>query len=164
MKKLTTKIDPDRKNVLWYGGEVWQMEIGKYLVSCEAAGDVNATLYDENGNVIERVKDKKCRGLFRKKMAPYIKNDDALVDLIESDRLHLTSANWLECFFIDMETRKQSILTTCVDDTEDVELSFLEADEKDFADELTKAFGLKEVDDPVLRMLLKETEGGKNNE
>lgn len=156
MKKLTTTIDPSRKNVLWYNGEVWRMEIGKYIVSCAAVGKVKATLYDENDIILECVKDDDNRGLFRKKLSPYIKNDAELIQLIESDRLHLTAANWLECSFLNTETREKSILSISVDDTEDVELSFLEADEKEYAGYCRQAFGNDgSGKDPVLEMLLK---------
>lgn len=101
-------IYTDRQNEVWYGGEIASFEYqDRYSVYIEAIGDVEMSLYDENGEYITRVKDRGNNGLFYDEMRFYIPDDETLERYYgldgETARLIVVDSNWLEIQIYDHE-------------------------------------------------------------
>lgn len=101
-------IYADRQNEVWYGGEIASFEYqDRYSVYIEAIGDVEMSLYDENGEYITRVKDRGNDGLFYDEMCSYIPDDETLERYYghggEKARLIVVDSNWLEIQIYDNE-------------------------------------------------------------
>lgn len=91
-----TNFEPQRLNCLWYGGNIATLSKKDIAIDISVIGDIRATLFDENGEVIVFVKDKGNNGRFYDEMNYYIKDDDELGNLIEQNRLVLDNNNWIE--------------------------------------------------------------------
>lgn len=101
-------IYADRQNEVWYGGEIASFEYqDRYSVYIEAIGDVEMSLYDENGEYITRVKDRGNNSLFYDEMRSYIPDDETLERYYglgdEKARLIVVDSNWLEIQIYDNE-------------------------------------------------------------
>lgn len=117
----------DRKDVLWYGGDLFFVTDGHITMTCKAAGDVYATLLDKDGNIIEEVKDKNNAGEFYGAMKEHIADDTRLQELRDSGSLVLSNNNWMEYFF---EVGGEPLLNTFLEEgTDDVEEAFEAAKE-----------------------------------
>lgn len=121
-------IDENHLDPLWYGGAMARITKGKYCIGIMAAGDVRATLYDENKNEIVYVKDKGNCGRFYEEMADYIKDDKHIYELEHKGQLVFDNNNWFEWSIYDNE-EDEYIGPDCFDNIleEDI-LSFLEVD------------------------------------
>lgn len=101
-------IHDNRQNEVWYGGEIASFEYqDRYSVYIEAIGDVEMSLYDENGGYITSVKDRGNNGLFYDEMCSYIPDDETLEGCYgfngEKARLIVEDSNWLEVQIYDNE-------------------------------------------------------------
>lgn len=86
-----------RLNCLWYGGELATIKVSEKLtVELDIYGDVYACLFDRNGDVLVRVKDKNNMGVFGDEMLPYLKTDKQLRKAIDSGKLEFDYNNWIE--------------------------------------------------------------------
>lgn len=97
-----------RQNEVWYGGEIASFKYQDcYSVYIEAIGDVEMSLYDENGEYITSVKDRGNNGLFYDEMCSYIPDDETLERCYgfngEKARLIVEDSNWLELQIYDHE-------------------------------------------------------------
>lgn len=119
------------QHCIWYGGEIASVEYRGMVVYVQANGDVDADLYDENGEHITHTKDKGNNGNFFHNMRDYIKNDEELIQLLgwnydaTSDikpRLELTDNNWIEYEIYDTKNQEWVELGDCgvIDETDDV--------------------------------------------
>lgn len=91
-------IDANHLYHYWYGGDVAEIKYKGYTFTISAIGDVIASLTDENGEEIARVKDKGNHGVFYDKMRSIITNDEQLTLLIDEERIMFDYNNWWECF------------------------------------------------------------------
>lgn len=91
-------IDINHLYHYWYGGDVAKIKYKDYTFTISANGDVFASLIDENGEEIARVKDKGNHGVFYDRMRSIINNDEQLTALIAQDRILFDFNNWWECF------------------------------------------------------------------
>ncbi len=101
-------IHDNRQNEVWYGGEIASFEYqNRYSVYIDAIGDVEMSLYDENGEYITRVKDRWNIGFFYDEMRSYIPDDETLERYYgfngEKARLIVEDSNWLEVSIRDNE-------------------------------------------------------------
>lgn len=129
--KLLQKFYPDRKDVLWYGGDLFSVTDGHVTMTCRAVGDVYATLLDDNNDVIEEVKDKNNAGEFYGAMREHIAGDAHLQNLKDEGRLVLSNNNWMEYFF---EVGGELLMDTFLEEGTDDVLEALQSAEETFAE------------------------------
>lgn len=91
-------IDVNHLYHYWYGGDVAEIQYKGYTFTVSAIGDVIASLTDENGEEIARVKDKGNNGVFYKEMCSFIDSDEQLTLFIGQERILIDYNNWWECF------------------------------------------------------------------
>lgn len=90
-------FDCNRLDCLWYGGELATIKVSEKLtIELDIYGDVYAYLFDRNGDVLARVKDKNNMGVFGDEMLSYLKTDKQLRKAIDSGKLELDYNNWIE--------------------------------------------------------------------
>lgn len=144
-KELSVKInlDPEaildnKQNVIFYGGFIGSIEIGKYLVEIRADGDVYVDLY-RDGKWEKRIKDRANVGCFGRETEDFIHSDEeyealASYDYVDEETLnekknvlYVEDHNWLEVFFFIRdetggydEVCVGGDLTGCVLDADDV--------------------------------------------
>lgn len=84
-------------NCIWHGGNIAYIKFPDGLmIDIYANGELTATLFDKNGEEIAQSKDKSSAGAFGKNMYPYITTDRQLKLALQSERLVLSSNNWIE--------------------------------------------------------------------
>ena len=91
-------IDVNHLYHYWYGGDVAEIKYKGYTFTVSAIGDVIASLTDENGEEIARVKDKGNNGVFYDEMRSIIDSDEQLTLFIAQERILFDYNNWWECF------------------------------------------------------------------
>ena len=86
----------NRKDSIWYGGDIVKIIIGRYHITIGAYGDVRAYI---NG---EHYVDKCNGGCFAEYLPEQeIYNDDDLLRAIEENRIEFENNNWYEAFIWD---------------------------------------------------------------
>ena len=87
------KLHADKRNVLWYGGEIARVIYKGYSFILRATGDVIASLSSlgetADTDIYERVRDTENKGEFFDIMSPHIKDDIELMLLQNGDTLHI---------------------------------------------------------------------------
>ena len=88
---------------LWHGGSMITLTKGNIMISIDAVGDVEASLFDADGDEIASVKDRNNAGLFRDELGHEIHGDNELISIEDgSDRknrtLYFANNNWYEVF------------------------------------------------------------------
>ena len=140
-------IDNGHLDCLWYGGGVWTAEDDRYVVSCEARGDVVAALVDSSGVAIAEVTDRSNGGGFYAEMRQHIKSDEELERVRRGDdperALVLESGNWLEYFVFDKEADEWLSATLLEEGTDNMRECFDGFDEAQFDDVIGRT-----ADDP----------------
>ena len=108
-------IDPDHQHHFWYGGDVATVKKGDITLSVRAAGIIQATLLDRNGNEIATCKDKNNDGAFYDVMKNHFDDEglDALLEGVIDDKadahgrtLTESSRNWFEWEAFDTAKNK----------------------------------------------------------
>ena len=106
--EIYPKINPERENVLWYGGTVAEIQSskGKYIIYARGIVSCDLVLRDNN-ELLVSVKDKNEDGLFAKKMLDYIKNDKELNEILADKhklyKMIINNNNWLELSFYNRD-------------------------------------------------------------
>lgn len=92
-------IEDDHRNCFWHGGEYASAKKNinghEWLAVFGAYGDVNGTLFDEDGKELDYFRDK-CNGADRHNVDDYISDDKELEDARNNGRLVLEDNNWDE--------------------------------------------------------------------
>ena len=103
MKKQITWLQNftnDRKDSIWYGGDIVSIKIGKYFITIGAYGDIRACI---NG---EYYVDKCNGGSFVEYLNEQgIHNDEELSNAIKNGQLEFGNNNWFEAFIWDDENK-----------------------------------------------------------
>lgn len=89
------QLNGTKKSSYFYGGRMVEIVLDKdhsYLIS--ACGDVDAVLFDDNGNIIEEVRDRNNCGAFSYEMQHI--TEENLYDLLDSGKLVMNDNNWWE--------------------------------------------------------------------
>jgi hypothetical protein len=93
----------DRKDSVWYGGDVVRVKYGDYLIIVSAVGEIRAKI---NG---EYYCDKNNYGLFKDYLVENgITNDKELKNAIENGMVEFYGNNWLEIIVWD-DTNKDYV-------------------------------------------------------
>lgn len=91
------KLHTDKRNVLWYGGEIARANYKGYSFILHATGDVVASLSSlgetADTDIYERVRDTENKGEFFDIMSPHIKDDVELMLLQSGDVLNIPVEN-----------------------------------------------------------------------
>jgi len=144
-----TLIPEKHESSLWYGGEIAVATYKGLKFYLEAHGDVEAYLLDEEGNIVEEVKDRNNLGEFVSAMR-LINNDEELTKMISYEhplyRLGLVNNNWFEWFIVDVKTGEEICPEGIVEDDEDLYkilsaeelLTFFEWAEEELKDEIAE--------------------------
>ena len=94
------KFNNERKDSIWYGGDIVKIIIGRYHITIGAYGDVRAYINDEH--YVDKCND----GSFAEYLPEQeIYNDDDLLRAIEENRIEFENNNWYEAFIWDDKTK-----------------------------------------------------------
>lgn len=90
------KFDNEHKDSIWYGGDIVNIQLGRYSVTIGAYGDVRAII---NGNYYC---DKCNGGNFKDYLKEEnINNDKELKQALEENRINWENNNWFEAYIWD---------------------------------------------------------------
>ncbi len=136
-KTLLETIDPERKLVIFYGGVLFTAEDEHYIVTCEAAGEVQFSLFEKQGNLVDAIIDRHRRGDFMAFAKRHGITDETLKDgfdtvLPDGNQLSCNSNNWIEYLVFNKAAGEWNDSNIIEEGTDNIEEVFNDFSESDF--------------------------------
>ena len=133
--KYLQEIKDNKYSSFWFGGIVATIEYKGYTLEILAQGDIKTTLLLDNGEEIH-CKDKHNASWFNEIYEDYIKDDNHLIDLIQSEKLQVENNNWFELVLITPNKEYVELNAVYQDNIKEIINSITE----EYMEELIKEF------------------------
>lgn len=123
--EIHDNLTEDRRSSLWYGGDIATVRYTSgpnkgLAMRLDAIGDVYATLYGKDEELVAEVRDKNNAGGFSKEFGAFLESDKDIRNAEDEERLFVDNNNWYEISFIDRGGNWHDLEWVCEsDDWED---------------------------------------------